>query len=154
ERSATDRLGDFGGEVLGLLLDPLAQAEAQEGVELHFTTEFLSDLAANLVDRARARLPDVLLTEERDFSVPLGDLALDDLRPHGLGRALLLLGGLQLEREVLLVEIVTACLELRDARIRVVELLLELREVDLLLLRDVGLLDLALVDDDRAHRSD
>ena len=64
-------------------------AEAKELIELHFAAELLAKLAADLVDRARALLPNVVLTEKRDLRVPLGDLAIDNLGPHGLRRTLL-----------------------------------------------------------------
>ena len=48
---------------------------------------FLPELVANLFDGARGRVPHVVLTEQRDLGEPLGELAVEDLRPRRLGLA-------------------------------------------------------------------
>ena len=79
-------------------LDALAEREADERVDLHLAAELLAELEANLLDGARGRIPHVVLPEERHLGEPLGDLAVEDLRPRRLGLALFL----ELRREDLL----------------------------------------------------
>src|SRR4051812_4214668 len=105
----------LGGEVVGALLETLADLVTEEAAHAH--------VLARLGDQIREQRPDVLLAlgilhphliQQADLLRPLRDLAVDDLRDHGVGLAGLL-GLLEADR-LLLLEDGRRDLFLRDVR--------------------------------------
>src|SRR5688500_10858899 len=93
-------LCDLRGEVVLLLLQPLAELVAGEAADLAVLAHLADQLVLEIADGLLVVLHPRLL-EEADLLLPLGDLSVDDLAEDRLGLARLL-GLIDAERALLL----------------------------------------------------